>query len=155
MTDVVELIVAEHRRIGRLCAALDHAVSHPSRLHPDPAGPVWVRLAELLLLHTDAEEKICFPTLFALAGYGSEQIREAIAGLDDIRAAVAEGRRCRLDSPQWQAAVLAVGRAAHKHCASIEHGALPALCRGASPQQRARLARQWAAFMTAHLAAAS
>jgi hypothetical protein len=105
MTDVVELIVAEHRRIGRLCAALDHAVSHPSRLHPDPAGPVWVRLAELLLLHTDAEEEICFPTLFALAGYGSEQIREAIAGLDDIRAAVAEGRRCRLDSPQWQAAV--------------------------------------------------
>jgi hypothetical protein len=155
MTDVVELIAAEHRRIGRLCAALDHAVSHPSRLHPDPAGPVWIRLAELLLLHADAEEEICFPTLFALAGYGSEQMREALADLDEIRAAVTEGTRCRPDSPQWQAAVVAVGRAAHEHCTSTEHGTLPDLCRGASPQQRARLARQWAGFMTSHLAAAS
>jgi hypothetical protein len=153
MTDVAELIVAEHRRIGRLAAALDHEISHPSRVYPDPARLVWARLAELVLLHADAEQEICFPAMFA--GPGREQMREAIADLDDIRAAVAEGNRCRPDSPKWQAAVLAVGRAAHKHSVSIEHGALPALLRGTSPQQRAQLARRWASFTTAHLPAAS
>jgi hypothetical protein len=155
MTDVAELIVAEHRRIGRLSAALDHAVSHPSRLYPDPARLVWARLAELVLLHADAEQEICFPAMFAHAGPGGEEIRQATADLDELRAAVAQGNRHRPDSPQWQAAVLAVGRAAHKHSVSIEHGALPALCRGTSPRQRAQLGRRWAGFITAHLPAAS
>jgi hypothetical protein len=149
MTDVIELIVAEHRRIDRLFADLDHAASHPPRLHLDPAGPVWARLAELVLLHADAEEEICFPPMFALAEHGSEQLTEALAGLDEIRATVAEGIRFRPGSPRWQAAVRAAGRAAHKHSATIEPDVLPALCRGASLRERAQLARKWAGFAAA------
>jgi hypothetical protein len=151
MTDVVELIVAEHRRICRLFAALDHAASHPPRLHPYPAGPVWARLAELLLLHADAEEEICFLPMFALAEHGSEQMHEAIADLDDIREAVAEAALHCPGSPAWQAAVLSAGCAAEQHCAAIEHGALPALRCGLTRQQRAQLARQWAGFTAARI----
>jgi len=59
--DIIELILADHRRIGRLCHALYDTARYDGGPRTDwmPAH-MWQRLADLLVAHTKAEEEICF-----------------------------------------------------------------------------------------------
>jgi hypothetical protein len=55
--DIIELILADHRRIGRLCHALYDTAREP---RPDwMPGHIWQRLAALLVADTQAEEETC------------------------------------------------------------------------------------------------
>jgi Hemerythrin HHE cation binding domain len=65
MADIIEVILADHKRIRRMLGALDDAASYGE----DPCAgwmlaPVWCRLADLLELHAEAEEEICYLALF-------------------------------------------------------------------------------------------
>ena len=65
MTDIIEVILADHKRIRKMLGALDDAASYGE----DPCAgwmlaPVWCRLADLLELHAEAEEEICYLALF-------------------------------------------------------------------------------------------
>ena len=65
MADIIEVILADHKRIRRMLGALDDA----ARYGEDPCAgwmlaPVWCRLAGLLELHAEAEEEICYLALF-------------------------------------------------------------------------------------------
>lgn len=65
LADIIEVILADDKRIRRLLRALDDS----ARCGEDPyAGwmlaPVWCRLADLLEMHAEAEEEICYLTLF-------------------------------------------------------------------------------------------
>ena len=64
--DIIELILADHRRIGRLC----HAGWHDTARYDHGQtgwmlGHVWQRLADLLVAHTQAEEETCYLPLLA------------------------------------------------------------------------------------------
>ena len=65
MTDIIEVILADHKRIRRMLGALDDAASYGE----DPCAgwmlaPVWCRLADLFELHAAAGEEICYLALF-------------------------------------------------------------------------------------------
>jgi len=56
--DIIELILADHRRIRRLCDALYDPARYDGGPRPDwMLGPMWQRLADLLVAHTQAEEE--------------------------------------------------------------------------------------------------
>ncbi len=58
--DIIELILADHRRIGRLCHALYDTARYDDGPRPDwMLGHVWQRLADLLVADTQAEEETC------------------------------------------------------------------------------------------------
>src|SRR5436190_6356365 len=51
--DIIELILADHRRIGRPCRALYDTARYDGSPRPDwMPGHVWQRLADLLVAHT-------------------------------------------------------------------------------------------------------
>jgi hypothetical protein len=59
--DIVELIMADHRRIERLCRTLYDTARYDRQPRPDwMPGHVWQRLADLLVAHTQAEEQTCY-----------------------------------------------------------------------------------------------
>ncbi len=58
--DIIELILADHRRIGRLCHALYDTARYAGEPRPDwMPGHIWQRLADLLVADTQAEEETC------------------------------------------------------------------------------------------------
>jgi hypothetical protein len=64
MADIIEVILADHNE-RRVLGALDNAASYGE----DPCAgwmlaAVWCRLADLLELHAEAEEEICYLALF-------------------------------------------------------------------------------------------
>jgi hypothetical protein len=59
--DIVELIMADHRRIGRLCSAVYDIARHGGHSGPDwMLGHAWQRLADVLIAHIQAEEETCY-----------------------------------------------------------------------------------------------
>ena len=78
--DIIELILADHRRIRRLCHALYDTARHDGSPRPDwMPGHMWQRLADLLVAHTRAEEETCYLALFGTGSQVAERIRDSIA----------------------------------------------------------------------------
>lgn len=155
MTDIAELIRADHMRIQRLFTALDDAARFDGSTQargPRPAwvlATVWARIAGLLDAHAEAEYEIC---CFAIFGYGTSQageLADAIADLNDIRMAVADAHLLEARSRPWWLAINAARRAASDHIFMVEDGPLTDFCQRTSRRSRDDLGRQWAAFLTA------
>ena len=155
MTDITDLIPAEHARICRLFGALDDAARLAAPRKTTGHEPqwtvetVWARIAELLGLHAEAEYEICFFAVFGTATSWAADLDEAVACLNDIHDAVTETRLQPPGSRAWWRAVHAARRASERHITELEAGPLADFRRHASPQLRADLGRQWAAFITA------
>jgi hypothetical protein len=154
MTDITELIRADHERIGRLFAAFDDAVRF-TRLPGDPGscpawtlGAIWSRIEGLLDVHAEAEYEICCCAMFASGTDQAGELDGAIADLDDIRHAVAEARNQGAGSRPWWLAVNAARRASNDHVRVIE-GALTGFRERTCLQFRDDLGQQWAAFLAA------
>jgi len=150
VADIIELILADHRRIRRLLDALAAAGGREGTgslgCHP---GPVWRRVAELVLLHTEAEQEICYLPLFRDGPCAEAQWRDAIADHDDIRAALQETALLPTGSPAWWRAAAAVLRLTRDHMDAEEHGILRSFARRASPELRHELAQRWVSFAVA------
>lgn len=148
--DVIELIMADHRRIRRLCRALDDAARWSGGSDPDwmPAY-VWQRLASLLEAHAQAEEEICYLPMYGRHAHAAERRREAVADHDDIREAITEARLRRPGSRLWWMSVSAVPALTVEHLDREERGPLAASLPRLATRQRRELGRQYAAFLTA------
>jgi Hemerythrin HHE cation binding domain len=130
MCDLAELILAEHRTIRACFSTLSQ---QGTDLRAAAAAVTWRSLAPLLDRHTQAEEEIIHPVLWALAPEVSTAVLDAIADHGDIRETASE-----IDS---------LG-----HLTWEEEVVLPALCRSASPAARRKLGQQWTAFTGARAA---
>jgi Hemerythrin HHE cation binding domain len=152
VADIIELILADHRRIRRLLDALAAAGRRDGigslGCHP---GPVWHRVAELILLHTEAEQEICYLALFRGGPWAEAQWRDAIADHDDIRAALQETALQPAGSSAWWRAATAVLRLTRDHMDAEEHGILRSFARRASPELRHELAQRWVSFAAARI----
>lgn len=147
--DVIELALADHRRIRRLSQALDDGARWAARSGPGwVTAHVWQRLAELLQAHTLAEEEVCFP-LAARSGSPAAHARGMAADHRDIREAIAEAALQAAGSPLWWRAVRAVQADLPFHLAQEERGILASLRAQLAPERRLELGRQWTAFVTA------
>jgi hypothetical protein len=148
MADIIEVILADHKRIRRMLGALDDA----ARYGEDPCAgwmlaPVWCRLADLLELHAEAEEEICYLALF---GQGRPR-----------------PRRCRTRSPTMTTSARRYGKRvctppvlrsggerSPPPCGPAvtmlpESSAVPRRLSAAAPALRNELCRQCAAFIAA------
>jgi hypothetical protein len=148
--DVIELIMAEHRRIRRLCEALDDAARWSGETGPAwVLTSVWQRLAILLDAHTRAEEEICYLPMFG-SRLGTAALRQqAVADHDEIREAISEACLQPAGSRLWWGAVRAVLDTTAEHLDREENGPLADCLPRLTINQRRELGRQWSAFMAA------
>jgi len=150
--DVVELITGDHGRILRLFTGLGQLTcgrQHAAGTRGHLLGETWAALTRLLAIHLDAEQEICCPAL-AAAGPPGSVLWASAAGHFDIRETIAEAQLSATGSTRWLRAVTDAWLAAIRHCQADEHHLLPELAR-ATPETRALLGRQWAAFILARL----
>jgi hypothetical protein len=146
-TEIGEVIYAEHRRILRLFDALDNAARRGEAGRGQPtARHLWLRLADLLEQHTDAEEEVCFPALSGRDAQVTALMEAAIADHNDIREAVAEARLLETGSARWWRAVTAARDECAGHFRREERELLWALCGFLPHEAGRRAARQWEAF---------
>jgi hypothetical protein len=146
--DVIELIMADHRRIRRLSEALYDAVRCADDVGENwMLAHVWQRLSGLLEAHTRAEEEVCYPLMFRAGAQADELWHGAIADHDDIREAAAEASLRRVGSALWWRAVRGVLDCSAEHLEREERGVL-ARC-DLTAAQRRELGRQWSAFVAA------
>jgi hypothetical protein len=150
--DVTELILHDHDDQRRMFAILDEI---------DPAdhrklGAVWARLAILLEVHADAEERLFYPRLLDVGdGAGGEksassETKDAIHDHNEIRDAVREVRKHEVSSEAWWAAVTEARTANSNHMAEEERGALADFRRTAGLTTRHDLGVEFAAFEAEH-----
>ena len=150
--DIVELIMADHRRIRRLCGAVYDAARPGGHSGLDwLLGHVWQRLADLLVAHTQAEEQTCYASLpgadrrAALRAGG--RMRDPIADHEDIRKIIAEASLHPVGSAAWWHAVSTVIEVSTEHHEREERDILPRYVKSLGLSRRKELGRQWCAFM--------
>lgn len=149
-TDIVELIMADHRRIRRLRGALQDAARYDGDAGPDWILPhAWQRFTGLLVAHFDAEEEICYLPMFGPGSQAAGRRRDAIADHDDIREAVREASLHRAGSARWWRAAMAVLAGSAEHLDREECGVLAECLTRLTISQRRVLGRQWSAFTAA------
>lgn len=150
MSDVVELILAEHEKIRDHLGTLSQA---GGTLDFPAATPAAGRsLAALLEPHTQAEQEIVHPVLWGLSAEITRSVLTAVADHDDIREIALETHLQPAGCTAWRQAVSALHRVIIRHLAWEEQVLLPTLCRSTSPAARDKLGRQWAAYTAAHAA---
>jgi len=148
--DVIELIMADHRRIRRLRAVLDDAV----RCGGDSGSGwmlahVWQRLAGLLEVHTRAEEEICYLLMFGSGPLAGRRRQAAAADHDDIRDAIGEAALQPAGSARWWGAVRAVLAISAGHLEREERDMLVGWQARLTMSRRRELGRQWLGFTAA------
>ena len=149
--DVTELILRDHDEQRRMFALLDELGEEPARL-----APVWARLAVLLEVHADAEERLFYPRLLR-AGQGEggadspeEETEDAVRDHNEIRDAIRGAARHPAGSAGWWECVTAARRANDDHMGEEEREALADFRRHASLRERHDLAVEFAVFEAAH-----
>lgn len=142
MPMVCQLILADHRRINRLFAALDDG----QRLAAPWRAMLSSRLAQLVNVHMAAEEEICYPVLFGTGGCTTALLDAAIADHGDINEALAEAELASAGSAVWSRAVADASSACARHFASEEQALLPEICANLNAEADKFLTRQWQAF---------
>lgn len=148
--DIVELIMADHRRIRRLRGAVQDA----ARFDGD-AGPGWIlshtwqRFTGLLVAHFEAEEEICYLPMFGPGPQAAGRRRDAVADHDDIRETIREASLHRAGSARWPRAAVAVLARSAEHLDREECGVLAECPIRLTMSQRRALGREWSAFTAA------
>jgi len=146
--DIVELIKADHRRIRRLCAAVYD--TGRQRGHSDPdwmLGHVWQRLADLLVAHTQAEERTCYAYVPGPDPHASWPMQDPLVVHEDIRKLIGEAAKNPVGSAPWWHAVGTVIELSTEHHEREERYILPRYVARLSLSRRKELGRQWCAFM--------
>lgn len=145
--DIIELVLADHRRIVRLRDALGAAGRGSG------SGTGWMlahagqRLAEVLAAHLQAEQEICYLSMFGAGRH--REWREAMADDDDVHYAICEAGLQRPGTAGWRRAVRAAAAAGTRHVERAQAGPLARWQSRLTASQRRELGRQWSAFIAA------
>ena len=152
--DITQLILDDHAEQRRLFAILEQI---------DPAdvrslAAVWRRLSTFLEVHAETEEKVFYPALLRVgrregdADEAEHETRHAIKDHNKIRDAVAAVTRETVGSEEWFAAVASANLENGDHMAEEEREGLTSFRRYAPLDLRHRLAVEFIAFETHHVA---
>ncbi len=148
--DITQRILADHEEQRRMFALLDELGNDPERL-----TPVWQRLAVLLEVHADAEERLFYPRLLSVgegadgAPSATEETKDSIRDHNDIRDGIRRAGQHPVGSTGWWQAVSDTRVANSDHMAEEEREALADFRRHASPQVRYELGIEFAVYEAA------
>jgi hypothetical protein len=152
MAEITELIAADYLHIMRWqmrLAELRQRRGDPAIL---PAlAATWNTLASLIDLHMAADDEVCGPAIYGTGPHGLNLAREAADVHEDIREIIRETNLYPPGSLLWWTLATATLAAWTRYLHREVYGPLADRRRQASPAQRARLARQWRAFMDAQI----
>ncbi len=151
--DITELILFQHHEQRRQFALLDEVPADDT----ETLGALWRRLAVLLEVHAEAEERFFYPELLRL-GHGApgsgdgpeEETEDAISDHNDIRDAIRKADGHPVGSDDWWAAVRAAREANSDHMAEEEREDLADFRRHTSLQERHDIALAFVAFEAQH-----
>jgi Hemerythrin HHE cation binding domain len=149
--DITELILSDHDQQRKAFALLDEVGDDPARL-----APIWDRLAILLEVHADAEERLFYPRLLDVgegtgqAGSADDEARDAIRDHNDIRDGIRRARQHPVGTQGWWQGVADARAANSDHMAEEEREALADFRRAVSPQARHDLAVEFAVYEARH-----
>jgi Hemerythrin HHE cation binding domain len=150
MTDIIELVLDDHRRIRQLREALHDAARHDAGGGPGGAlARMWHGLAGAIELHLSAEQEICWLPMCGTGPRGREQIAAAAADAADITAAIGEARLQPAGSPIWWRAVNDALATCAAQFGREEDGILADFARHAAWPTRDHLGHLWLAFTAA------
>ena len=149
--DITEIILFQHHQQRRMFALLDEL----DRSDAGSLAAVWGRLAVLLEVHAQAEERYFYPRLLQVGtGAGQDgaagETKDAIKDHNDIRRAIARAGQHPVGSQPWWQAVDAARKANSDHMAEEERDDLPDFRRHADLQMRHDIAVQFVVFEAHH-----
>ncbi len=105
--DITETIAHQHEQQRRMFGQLEEW----PRGDQEGLAAMWTRLAILLEIHADAEERYFYPELLKLGTGGAdaesvdEEVEDAVKDHNELRGAIRKVSRCRTGSPAWWTAV--------------------------------------------------
>jgi hypothetical protein len=150
--DITEVILTQHDEQRRAFAYLDE-------IDPKDTAAltaIWQRLAVLLEVHAEAEEKYFYPRLLKV-GTGAadadsveEETEDAIKDHNEIRDAVRATEQHEVGSKEWWDAVLEARQANDEHMAEEERQDLRDFRQHADLQTRHDIAVQFLVYENQH-----
>ncbi|WP_431234333.1 hemerythrin domain-containing protein [Mycolicibacterium psychrotolerans] len=149
MSDIIDLIYADHDWLRRQFFRLDDAASH------DELAAIWTTLSARLDAHADAEETVFYPALLKHGGDDDpgnpegdprDETEDAITDHNAIRDAVRESRRHEPGTTEWFAAVFTARKENGEHLDEEEREAMPDFIKSASLELRHELGMRWLQF---------
>ena len=152
--DICTVILEDHDEQRRAFALLDEVDPHDA----ETLGPLWDRLAVLLEVHAEAEEKYFYPRLLKVgtgatdAPSASEETKDAIHDHNEIRDAVREVSRHEVASDDWWKAVTQARESNSDHMGEEEREALADFRRHADLQTRHEIAVAFRVYEAQHYA---
>jgi hypothetical protein len=152
--DITEEILRQHDEQRHMFALLDE-------IDPDDTeslGAVWERLAVLLEVHAEGEERLFYPKLLTV-GQGptdeegpDDEVQDAIKDHNEIRDAVGKANGAQVGTDEWWDAVRKAREENDDHMGEEEREDLPDFRRHASLQDRHDIGRAFAVFCCRHSA---
>ncbi|MCV7348059.1 hemerythrin domain-containing protein [Mycolicibacterium rhodesiae] len=149
MSDIIDLIYADHDWLRRQFFRLDDATSH------DELAAIWTTLSARLDAHADAEETVFYPALLKHGGDDDpgnpegdprDETEDAITDHNAIRDAVRESRRHKPGTTEWFEAVFAARKENGEHLDEEEREAMPDFIKSATLELRHELGMKWLQF---------
>lgn len=149
MSDIIDLIYADHDWLRRQFFRLDDATSN------DELAAIWTTLSARLDAHADAEETVFYPALLKHGGDDDpgnpegdprDETEDAITDHNAIRDAVRESRRHEPGTTEWFEAVFAARKENGEHLDEEEREAMPDFIKSASFELRHELGMKWLQF---------
>ena len=150
--DITDVILTQHHEQRRAFAYLDEVPRDDIRT----LAALWSRLAVLLEVHAEAEEKFFYPRLLAVGTGGNdadsveEETEDAIKDHNEIRDAVVEAGRHAVGSAEWWSAVEAAREANDEHMAEEERQDLADFREHADLQMRHDIAVEFLRYEAEH-----
>jgi hypothetical protein len=151
--DITQLILDDHQEQRRLFAILEQI----DPVDEETLTAVWTRLAALLEVHAEAEERFFYPKLLQVgdgAGGKESAAAETLHAIKDhnkIRDAVAAVAGHAVGSDGWWDAVAEANTENSKHMGEEEREGLTDFRRTADLQTRHDLAVAFAAYEARHI----
>ncbi|MGN6331214.1 MAG: hemerythrin domain-containing protein [Motilibacteraceae bacterium] len=150
--DICTVILEDHAEQRGAFAILDEVDPRDA----EKLGPLWNRLAVLLEVHAEAEEKLFYPRLLKVgtgasdADSASDETEDAIHDHNEIRDAVREVSRHEVASDDWWKAVTAAREANSDHMAEEEREALADFRRHADLRTRHEIGLAFRVYEAQH-----
>src|SRR5947209_317643 len=150
--DITDIILEQHHEQRRAFALLDDV----PRDDVKALDAIWSRLAVLLEVHAEAEERFFYPRLLKLGTGGgsaesaSSETEDAIKDHNEIRDAIREAAKHAPGSDEWWHAVLEARESNSDHMAEEEREDLADFRHHADLQTRHEVAVAFLTFENEH-----
>jgi hemerythrin superfamily protein len=134
--DVIELLIQDHRVMGKLLQQLDEAEQ------PEELRLIYFRLVELLSGHEAAEQQVVFPALRSALPATGQETANRLAEHEEVNELMAEMRGLTPQGPGFEKRASALMLELQNHFSNEEESVFPQLQAALSHDELVELAER-------------